>query len=42
MVGIGIIGEYLGRLYNDVRARPRFFVDEIVGRVEEKKDDSGK
>ena len=42
MVGIGIIGEYLGRLYTDVRARPRFFVDEIVGRTEEKKDEPRK
>ena len=36
MIGIGMIGEYLGRLYNDVRARPRFFVEEIIGRKEEK------
>ena len=32
MVGIGVIGEYIGRLYNDVRARPRYFVEKIVGR----------
>lgn len=34
MVGIGVIGEYIGRLYTDVRARPRYFVEEIVGRKE--------
>lgn len=32
MVGIGVIGEYIGRIYTDVRARPRYFVEEIVGR----------
>jgi undecaprenyl-phosphate 4-deoxy-4-formamido-L-arabinose transferase len=29
-VGLGLLGEYLGRVYHDVRARPRFFVDRIV------------
>ncbi len=32
MIGIGMIGEYIGRIYTDVRARPRYFVEEIVGR----------
>ena len=32
MVGIGVIGEYIGRLYTDVRARPRYFVEEVIGR----------
>ena len=27
MIGIGLVGEYLGRMYNDVRARPRYFVE---------------
>ena len=35
MVGIGVIGEYIGRLYTDVRARPRYFVEEILGRKED-------
>jgi undecaprenyl-phosphate 4-deoxy-4-formamido-L-arabinose transferase len=29
-VGMGILGEYLGRVYTDVRGRPRFFVQEII------------
>jgi undecaprenyl-phosphate 4-deoxy-4-formamido-L-arabinose transferase len=33
-VGMGCLGEYIGRINVDVRARPRFFVQEIVGRVE--------
>ena len=32
MVGIGVIGEYIGRVYTDVRARPRYFIEEITGR----------
>ena len=36
MIGIGMIGEYIGRIYNDVRARPRYFIEEIFGRNAEK------
>ncbi len=25
-VGMGLLGEYIGRIYNDVRARPRYFI----------------
>jgi undecaprenyl-phosphate 4-deoxy-4-formamido-L-arabinose transferase len=31
-VGMGLLGEYIGRIYNDVRARPRYFVQSVVGR----------
>lgn len=31
-VGMGLLGEYLGRIYYDVRGRPRYFVQKIVGR----------
>ena len=31
-IGMGLLGEYLGRVYHDVRARPRYFVDKITGR----------
>ena len=30
-IGMGLPGEYIGRIYQDVRARPRYFVREIVG-----------
>lgn len=30
LVGMGLLGEYLGRMYNDVRARPRFFIERVV------------
>jgi undecaprenyl-phosphate 4-deoxy-4-formamido-L-arabinose transferase len=31
-VGMGLLGEYLGRVYDDVRARPRFFIHQVIGR----------
>jgi len=34
MVGIGLIGEYVGRTYQVVRARQRYFVREILERKE--------
>lgn len=30
-VGLGLLGEYIGRIYHDVRCRPRFFIQEIRG-----------
>lgn len=32
LIGIGLLGEYIGRIYNDVRARPQFFIEELLGR----------
>ncbi len=31
-IGMGLLGEYLGRIYYDVRGRPRYFVQHVVGR----------
>lgn len=30
LLAMGLLGEYIGRIYNDVRARPRYFVREII------------
>jgi len=30
ILAMGLLGEYIGRIYNDVRARPRYFIREIV------------
>ena len=39
-VGMGMLGEYIGRIYNDVRARPRYFIHDVVGRSgSEEKDE---
>ncbi len=31
-IGMGLLGEYIGRIYNDVRARPRYFVQQVIYR----------
>ena len=30
-IGMGLLGEYLGRVYHDVRARPRYFIRRTIG-----------
>ena len=30
LLAMGMLGEYIGRIYTDVRARPRYFVREVV------------
>src|SRR5579863_5424277 len=34
LISIGILGEYIGRIYEEVRARPRFIVDRAEGFLE--------
>jgi undecaprenyl-phosphate 4-deoxy-4-formamido-L-arabinose transferase len=29
-IAMGLLGEYIGRIYHDVRARPRWFVQKTV------------
>jgi len=31
-LGMGLLGEYIGRIYSDVRARPRYFVENVMGK----------
>jgi dolichol-phosphate mannosyltransferase len=35
LCGIGVVGEYLGRIYDEVRARPAYFVKEESGWTQE-------
>jgi dolichol-phosphate mannosyltransferase len=28
---IGILGEYIGMIYDEVKGRPQFIVDELIG-----------
>ncbi|MCL2790281.1 MAG: glycosyltransferase [Desulfobulbus sp.] len=30
-IALGLLGEYIGRIYHDVRSRPRYFIHEIKG-----------
>ncbi len=30
LLAMGLLGEYIGRIYNDVRARPRYFIQQTV------------
>jgi undecaprenyl-phosphate 4-deoxy-4-formamido-L-arabinose transferase len=30
-IAMGLLGEYIGRIYHDVRARPRYFVHRVAG-----------
>jgi undecaprenyl-phosphate 4-deoxy-4-formamido-L-arabinose transferase len=30
-IAMGLLGEYIGRVYHDVRARPRYFVQRVSG-----------
>ena len=31
LISIGILGEYLGRIYDEIKQRPKFIVDHAVG-----------
>jgi dolichol-phosphate mannosyltransferase len=31
LIGIGILGEYIGRIYEEVRQRPKFIIDKSIG-----------
>ena len=37
ITALGIVGEYIGRIYTDVRARPRYFIEEILGQKKKAK-----
>lgn len=34
LLGLGLMGEYIGRIYNDVRSRPRYFIRETISTTE--------
>ncbi|MDY4975852.1 MAG: glycosyltransferase, partial [Clostridia bacterium] len=31
LVGIGILGEYIGKIYQEVKHRPRYIIEKKVG-----------
>ena len=36
MISLGIIGEYIGKIYMETKGRPRYYVDESVNLPEDK------
>jgi len=36
-IGMGLLGEYIGRIYHDVRERPRYFISHVIGKSEPEK-----
>jgi undecaprenyl-phosphate 4-deoxy-4-formamido-L-arabinose transferase len=38
LFGIGLLGEYVGRIYEQVRLRPRFMIDAVLEKKEEAED----
>ena len=35
---LGIMGEYLGRIYEEIKQRPQYIIDELIGFGEETED----
>ncbi|MFN8986222.1 MAG: glycosyltransferase, partial [Burkholderiales bacterium] len=38
LFGIGLLGEYVGRIYEQVRSRPRYMIDGILENPDQKRD----
>lgn len=41
LLATGLLGEYIGRIYNDVRARPRYFIRELISQNDQVKKFAG-
>jgi undecaprenyl-phosphate 4-deoxy-4-formamido-L-arabinose transferase len=40
-LGMGLLGEYIGRIYYDVRERPRYVISHIIGKNRSTRKDIG-
>ena len=41
IMGLGVIGEYVGRIYQEVRRRPRFMIRDIYEQLDTPKAGTG-
>ena len=39
MVSLGLIGEYVGKIYAETKRRPRYFIEEIIKKGDDKEDE---
>lgn len=39
LLGIGVLGEYIGKIFSEVKHRPRYFIDEIASNDKDTDDD---
>jgi undecaprenyl-phosphate 4-deoxy-4-formamido-L-arabinose transferase len=40
-LGLGLLGEYIGRIYYDVRGRPRYVISQVIGKGTSAQKDAG-
>ena len=39
LLSIGVIGEYIGKIYMETKGRPRFLIDEKLNKADRKEED---
>jgi polyisoprenyl-phosphate glycosyltransferase len=35
MIMLGVVGEYIGRIYDEAKGRPLYIVKEVIGKINE-------
>ena len=42
LLALGVVGEYIGKIYAETKRRPRFIIEQVLNTVEKKEDQSDK